>query len=77
MGNIKEEFGKHLKKVRKEKGLTQQALADAMETTVQTISSLERGQYWPSHETVEDLLMAMKAKPGELFGFSWPPAKRK
>lgn len=71
MKTIKQAFGEHLKKLRKEKGLTQQALADRMSTTIQTLSSLERGQYWPSHETVESLLQALKTQPGELFGFTW------
>ena len=77
MGNIKESFGEQLRKVRKDKGLTQQALAELMNTTIQTIGNLERGQHWPSHETVEDLLAALKAQPGELFGFQWPARRRK
>lgn len=77
MGNIKESFGEHLKKVRKDRGLTQQALADLLDTTVQTISNLECGKHWPSHETVEDLLAALKAQPSELFGFTWLTKKRK
>jgi len=77
MGNIKEEFGKHLKKVRKEKGLTQAALAELMNTTIQTIGNLECGRHWPSHETVEDLLAALKARPEELFAFQWPARRRK
>ncbi len=77
MGNIKKSFGEHLQKVRKDKGLTQQALAELLNTTIQTISNLERGQHWPSHETVEDLLDALKVQPNELFGFAWPQRKRK
>lgn len=77
MGNIKEAFGEHLKKVRNEKGLTQQALADLMETTIQTIGNLERGQHWPSHETVEELLAVLGVQPAELFGFAWGKRKNK
>lgn len=40
--------------LRAERGLTQQALADAVGVTRQTIIAIERGQYVPS------LLLAMK-----------------
>lgn len=38
----------HLEAIRKERGVTQEALAEALEVTRQTISSLEKGRYNPS-----------------------------
>lgn len=38
----------HLEAIRKERGVTQEALAAALEVTRQTISSLEKGRYNPS-----------------------------
>ena len=43
-----------LEAIRKERGVTQEALAAALEVTRQTISSLEKGRYNPS------LLLAVK-----------------
>lgn len=37
-----------LEEIRKEKGITQEELADALEVSRQTISSLENGRYNPS-----------------------------
>ncbi|WP_213818251.1 helix-turn-helix transcriptional regulator [Garciella nitratireducens] len=37
-----------LEEIRKERGITQEELADALEVSRQTISSLENGRYNPS-----------------------------
>lgn len=38
----------HLEKLRKERGIKQEELADGLEVSRQTISSLEKGRYNPS-----------------------------
>ena len=38
----------HLEELRKQRGVTQEELADALSVTRQTISSLEKGRYNPS-----------------------------
>ncbi len=38
----------HLEKLRKERGIKQEELADILEVSRQTISSLEKGRYNPS-----------------------------
>ena len=38
----------HVEALRRERGLNQETLADALEVTRQTISSLEKGRYNPS-----------------------------
>ena len=42
------EFEKKLQELRKQKGLTQEELAEALEVSRQTIGSLENGRYNPS-----------------------------
>ncbi|RFT39533.1 transcriptional regulator, partial [Gardnerella vaginalis] len=37
-----------LEQIRKEKGITQEELADALEVSRQTVGSLENGRYNPS-----------------------------
>ncbi len=38
----------HIEQLRKERGITQEELADALDVSRQTISSLENGRYSPS-----------------------------
>ena len=51
---IMAEFGENLKKVREEKGITQQTLADQLDVTRQTVSRWEGGSRYP------DLMTAKK-----------------
>lgn len=53
-----------LKKWRKHRGLTQEALAGAANTTASTISELERGQQRYTQRILEDLARALDTHPG-------------
>ncbi len=66
-------FGENIKKLRKEKGLTQETLADFLSVSFQTISKWERGETYPEittlpviasffNVTIDDLLGVDKAK---------------
>ena len=54
------DFGKNLKKYRKEAGLSQQQLADRIGTTHALVSSYERGQRTPKMETVMKFALALR-----------------
>ena len=69
-------FGENIKKLRKEKGLTQETLADFLGVSFQTISKWERGETYPDittlpviasffNVTIDDLLGVDKAKKEE------------
>lgn len=69
-------FGENLKRLRKEKELTQETLADFLGVSFQTISKWERGETYPDitmlpiisrffNTTVDDLLGVDKAKKEE------------
>ena len=45
-------FGKHVKKCRKEKGMTQQKLAEEIDVLPKTISCIERGESYPTQENI-------------------------
>ena len=45
-------FGKHVKKYRKEKGMTQQQLAEEVDVLPKTISCIERGESYPTQENI-------------------------
>ena len=69
MGDLKKQFGKRLRELREERGTSQQALADAISKSLQSVGNLERGKHWPSHQTVEKILKVLKVKPKDLFNF--------
>lgn len=59
----------HLKEVRKEKGYTQQQLADEVGVSRNTISSIETGQFNPTAKLALILCIALEKKFEDLFYF--------
>lgn len=49
------EMGKKLRKLRLDRGLTQQQVADRLGMTRQALSSYEGGRTWPDLQTLERL----------------------
>ena len=62
-----ENFGKKIKKLRKSKGLSQEQLAEHINKTVDTISSIERGLSSPRLDTALDLAQVFGVPVHELF----------
>jgi transcriptional regulator with XRE-family HTH domain len=52
-------FGKRLKELREEKGLTQEGLARAVEMSVSAVSKMEHRELDPSWSTVQKLARAL------------------
>ncbi len=59
----------YLKKVRKEKGYSQQQLADEVGVSRNTISSIETGQFCPTAKLALILCIALEKKFEDLFYF--------
>ena len=59
----------HLKEVRKEKGYSQQRLADEVGVSRNTISSIETGQFNPTAKLALILCIALEKKFEDLFYF--------
>ena len=59
----------HLKEVRKEKGYSQQQLADEAGVSRNTISSIETGQFNPTAKLALILCIALEKKFEDLFYF--------
>ena len=57
-----------LKKVREQKSLSQEKLANLVDVTRQTIISIERGRYVPSLELALKLSRILKCRVEDLFG---------
>lgn len=67
MVNIKEIFGKNLKRLRTEFDLTQEELAEKIDVQYQTISNLENGRFFIATENFESLCNFFNVKPIEFF----------
>ncbi|MFO7563910.1 MAG: helix-turn-helix transcriptional regulator [Enhygromyxa sp.] len=62
-------FGKHVKSLRRARGVTQEVLAERCGLSPDTIRRLERGSFSPSLETLRKLCEGMNMRLSSLFEF--------
>ncbi len=67
MSSVRLRFGKHLRRIRRNKDITQEQLAEAIGVTAEFISTMERGKHAPSFETIEKLAAVLEADVSEFF----------
>lgn len=65
-------LGSRIRTLRKERGLTQQALADQCGLAVKTIQDIEKGRKNPSYETLFLLIEWLGISPNSLFPAQYP-----
>lgn len=51
--NLKQELGEKIKRIRKNRGLTQEQLAELIDISSRNLSNIELGQNFPKAETLE------------------------
>lgn len=68
--DLKVLFGQKLKKLRIERGLTQEALAEKVNLNPRQISKIETGEHLPSASTIEKFCEVLNILPQELFSFN-------
>lgn len=75
MGNIKNLLGKRIKEIRKNRGFTQEKLAELAGIEIPSLSNIENGKNYPNNETLEKLSDALSVRPYELYMFDYyqPP----
>jgi transcriptional regulator with XRE-family HTH domain len=61
-------FGANVRNHRKAKGLTQEALAERVDVSMETIGKIERGVAAPTFATAEKLAAALEVQVLTLFG---------
>ena len=60
-------FGRRLAEVRKQKGLTQQQLAEKLDISLVSIGYIETGKRWPRLVTLYRIATALKVNIDQLF----------
>jgi transcriptional regulator with XRE-family HTH domain len=66
---LRKQFGKHLRKIRSERRMTQEKFAEVLDISVDFLSLIERGINAPSFETLERFAKRLKLPVAELFDF--------
>lgn len=69
MSELKRNFGKRLRYLRRSRDLTQEQLAELVGRSVNFISILENGDSAPSFATIEKLANALNVEVADLFRF--------
>ena len=69
--NIKVLLGKKIKEIRLKYGYTQEKLAELAGIEIPSLSNIENGKNYPSHETLEKISSALKVRPFELYLFEY------
>ncbi len=63
-------FGDKIQALRKQKGITQERLAELIEKSVEHVSYIERGERAPSFETILDIAEALEVSVPFLMNFA-------
>jgi len=69
MGQLRQQFAQRLKTLRRQKGMTQEDLAQASGLSVNFIRAVEQGINAPSFESLEAIAGALGVEVRELFDF--------
>ena len=70
-------LGKSIRNIRKQKGLSQQKLADLCDLELSQINRIELGRINTSVSQVATICEALNIHPKEVFDFELPKAKKK
>lgn len=70
---IRETFTKNLKYYRKQAGITQEKLAEAIDMNTSYIGAIEACGRFPSPETIDKIAAALSIRPSVLFDESGSP----
>ncbi|MBR1943804.1 helix-turn-helix transcriptional regulator [bacterium] len=65
--NLKKELGEKIKRIRKQRGYTQEQLAEMIDISSRNLSNIELGISFPKPETLENLLKSLNITTQTLF----------
>lgn len=70
MATLKQKFGKRLREIREQRGMTQERFAETLDVSVDFLKSLiERGRNAPSFETLDKIAKRLRVPVSDLFNF--------
>ena len=64
---IKKDIGKKIKRMRQNRGLTQEKLAEIIDVSQRTLSGIEIGENFATAETIDKIIKALNTTSDELF----------
>ena len=67
--NIKKLLGTKIKRLRQNRGLTQEQLAESIDIATRTLCGIENGENFLSADTLEKILAVLNVSTSELFAF--------
>lgn len=65
--NLKQELGEKIKRIRKQRGLTQEQLAEMIDISSRNLCNIELGINFPKAETLEKILKTLNISTQQLF----------
>lgn len=65
--SIKKDLGKKIKRMRQNRGFTQEQLAEAVEISQRTLSGIEIGENFVTADTLDKIMSALDTTSDELF----------
>lgn len=69
MASLRVQFGRQLRKMRRNRDMTQEQFSESVGISVDFLSLMERGINAPSFETLERIARALKVRVCDLFDF--------
>ena len=67
--NLKKEVGKRIQKIRKEKNITQEKLAELIKIETISLSKIETGKSYPTSENLTKIARVLEVEPYEFYIF--------
>ena len=64
---IKKDIGKKIKRMRQNRGLTQEKLSEIIDVSQRTLSGIEIGENFATAETIDKIIKALNTTSDELF----------
>jgi transcriptional regulator with XRE-family HTH domain len=69
VATLRRKFGKRLREIRAQRGMTQEHFAEVLDISVDFLSLIERGKNAPSFETLDKMAKRLRVTVAELFEF--------
>jgi transcriptional regulator with XRE-family HTH domain len=73
VATLRQKFGRRLREIRAQRGMSQERFAEALGISVDFLSLIERGRNAPSFETLDKIAKRLRVSVADLFTFNRGP----